>query len=85
MDYALPRADDLPPFASELDQSQPCTHNPLGAKGCGESGTIGAPAAVVSAILDALWPLGVEQIEMPVTPDRIWRAIREAERRRAAG
>ncbi|MFQ5972075.1 MAG: xanthine dehydrogenase family protein molybdopterin-binding subunit, partial [Alphaproteobacteria bacterium] len=51
MDYALPRADEQPPFVSELDQSQPCTHNPLGAKGCGESGAIGAPAAVTNAIL----------------------------------
>jgi carbon-monoxide dehydrogenase large subunit len=76
MDHALPRADELPAFVSELDESQPCTHNPLGAKGCGESGTIGAPAAVVSAILDALAPLGVDDIEMPVTASRVWRAIR---------
>ena len=75
MDYALPRAGDLPFFESELDESQPCTHNPLGAKGCGESGTIAAPAAVINAVLDALQPLGVEDIEMPATPQRIWRAI----------
>jgi carbon-monoxide dehydrogenase large subunit len=75
MDYALPRAADLPEFASELDQSQPCTHNPLGAKGCGESGAIGAPAAVMSALLDALAPLGVTDLEMPATPHRVWRAI----------
>jgi len=75
MDYALPRAADLPEFASELDQSQPCTHNPLGAKGCGESGAIGAPAAVMSALLDALAPLGVTDLEMPATPHRIWQAI----------
>ncbi len=78
MDYAVPRADDLPAFVSELDESQPCTHNPLGAKGVGESGTIGAPAAVVGAILDALAPLGVRDIEMPATPARIWRAICDA-------
>ena len=54
MDYALPRAADLPGFHSETDESQPCTHNPLGAKGCGEAGAIGAPAAVMSALLDAL-------------------------------
>jgi carbon-monoxide dehydrogenase large subunit len=72
MDYALPRAADLPGFLSETDESQPCTHNPLGAKGCGESGAIGAPAAVVSALLDAL---GVADLEMPATPQRIWRAI----------
>ena len=75
MDYALPRADELPSFVSETDESQPCTHNPLGAKGCGESGAIGAPAAVVSALLDALAPLGVTDIEMPATPYRVWRAI----------
>ncbi|MFO0986984.1 MAG: molybdopterin cofactor-binding domain-containing protein [Alphaproteobacteria bacterium] len=75
LDYAMPRADDLPNFVSRFDQSQPCTHNPLGAKGCGESGTIGAPAAVVSAVLDAL---GLDDIEMPLTPERVWRAIRAA-------
>ncbi len=72
MDYALPRAVDLPAFQSELDESQPCTHNPLGAKGCGESGAIGAPAAVVSALLDALQ---IDDLEMPATPEAIWRAI----------
>ncbi|HJY75245.1 MAG TPA: xanthine dehydrogenase family protein molybdopterin-binding subunit [Burkholderiales bacterium] len=75
MDYAVPRADELPSFVSETDESQPCTHNPLGAKGCGESGAIGAPAAVVSALLDALAALGVTDIEMPATPYRVWRAI----------
>jgi carbon-monoxide dehydrogenase large subunit len=78
MDYALPRATDLPMFAVETDESQPCTHNPLGAKGCGESGAIAAPAAVVGAVLDALGPLGVYDIEMPVSAERIWRAIRDA-------
>jgi len=77
MDHALPRAEDLPDFASELDESQPCTHNPLGAKGCGESGTIGAPAAVVSAILDALAPLGVDDLTMPVTAERVWKALNQ--------
>jgi len=72
MDYALPRATDLPGFFSETDETQPCTHNPLGAKGCGESGAIGAPAAVMSALLDAL---GVPDLEMPATPHRIWHAI----------
>jgi carbon-monoxide dehydrogenase large subunit len=75
MDYALPRASDLPSFVCQTDESQPCTHNPLGAKGCGESGAIGAPAAVVSALLDALAPLGVTELEMPATPHRVWRAI----------
>ncbi len=77
LDYAMPRADDLPNFVSRFDQRQPCTHNPLGAKGCGESGTIGAPAAVVSAVLDAL---GLDDIEMPLTPERVWRAMRAARR-----
>ena len=78
MDYAMPRADMLPDFVSELDETQPCTHNPLGAKGVGESGTIGAPAAIIGAILDALAPLGIDDIEMPATPARLWRAIRNA-------
>jgi carbon-monoxide dehydrogenase large subunit len=72
MDYALPRAADLPAFFSETDETQPCTHNPLGAKGCGESGAIGAPAAVMSALLDALQ---IEHLEMPATPYSVWRAI----------
>jgi carbon-monoxide dehydrogenase large subunit len=75
MDYALPRASDLPGFHSETDESQPCTHNPLGAKGCGESGAIGAPAAVMSALIDALQ---IENLEMPATPHAIWRAIMRA-------
>jgi carbon-monoxide dehydrogenase large subunit len=78
MDYALPRASDLPFFISELDESQPCTHNPLGAKGCGESGAIAAPAAVISAILDALASYGVSDLDMPATPQQIWRAIMRA-------
>jgi carbon-monoxide dehydrogenase large subunit len=77
MDYAVPRADDLPFIHSLCDEGQPCTHNPLGAKGCGEAGAIGAPAALVGAVLDALHPLGIDDLEMPLTPERIWRAIRE--------
>jgi aerobic carbon-monoxide dehydrogenase large subunit len=78
MDYALPRADDLPVFLSECDESQPCTHNPLGAKGCGEAGAIAAPSAVISAALDALSPLGITDLAMPLTSEQIWRKIREA-------
>ncbi len=78
MDYAVPRANDMPVIVSELDESQPCTHNPLGAKGCGEAGSIGAPAAIVGAVLDALRPLGVTEIEMPLTAERIWKAMRAA-------
>ena len=78
MDYAVARADDLPLFVTECDESQPCTHNPLGAKGCGEAGSIGAPAAVVSAALDALAGLGVTDLDMPLTPEQVWRRIGEA-------
>ena len=78
LDYGMPRADDLIDFEGELDESQPCTHNPLGAKGCGESGSIGAPAALVSAVLDALGPLGVDDIDMPLTPLCVWNAIQKA-------
>jgi carbon-monoxide dehydrogenase large subunit len=80
LDYAMPRADDMPSFVSELDESEPCTHNPLGAKGCGESGTIGAPAAIVGAVLDALAPYGVDDIAMPVTSQRVWRALSSVRR-----
>ena len=72
MDYCLPRADDLPDFLVDATTT-PCTHNPLGAKGCGEAGAIGAPAAIVNAITDAL---GVRDIAMPATPERVWRAMR---------
>ena len=80
MDYALPRADDFAAPVSEYDESQPCSHNPLGAKGCGEAGAIAAPAALVSAVLDALRPLGISDIEMPITPARLWSAIAAAGR-----
>ena len=78
LDYALPRAGDLPGIDTETDESQPFPHNPLGAKGCGESGAVGAPAAILSAVLDALRPLGVTQLEIPLTAARVWQAIREA-------
>jgi len=80
MDYAVPRADDMPFYVSVFDESQPCTHNPLGAKGCGEAGAIAAPAAIVSAVLDACRPLGVTDLEMPLTPERLWHTIRTARR-----
>jgi carbon-monoxide dehydrogenase large subunit len=78
MDYAIARADDLPLFVTECDESQPCTHNPLGAQGCGEAGSIGSPAALVGAALDALGHLGVTDLEMPLTPERVWQAIKGA-------
>lgn len=76
-DYALPRADDLPAFAVAYVEI-PATTNPLGIKGVGEAGAVGTPAAITSAILDALRPLGVQHIEMPATAERVWRAIRHA-------
>jgi carbon-monoxide dehydrogenase large subunit len=79
MDYALPRADALPPFTTELSEV-PSTTNPLGLRGGGEGGTTPALGAVVNAIVDALAELGVEHVEMPATPERVWRAIRAARR-----
>ena len=77
MDYALPRADDVPSFKVGTEVT-PCTHNPLGAKGCGEAGAIGAPAAFMNAVHDALAPAGVKYLDMPATPHRVWQAIRSA-------
>jgi carbon-monoxide dehydrogenase large subunit len=77
MDYAMPRADDLPTF--KLDTvCTPCTHNALGTKGCGEAGAIGSPPAVINAVLDALKDLGVKDLDMPATPSRVWEAIQAA-------
>ena len=77
LDYAIPRAADLPAIACVLNEV-PSPTNPLGVKGAGEGGTTGAPGAVMLAILDALRPLGVGHIDMPATPERVWQAIREA-------
>lgn len=82
LDYAMPRASDLPSFDIELVET-PCASNPLGAKAVGEAGPVAAPPAIVNAVVDALRPLGVEHIEMPLTPARVWRAIAEATARRA--
>ena len=71
MDYAMPRADDLPSFTVETAKGTPCTHNPLGVKGCGEAGAIGSPPAVISAICNAL---GVKDVQMPATPYTVWKA-----------
>ncbi|MBV9522002.1 MAG: molybdopterin-dependent oxidoreductase, partial [Alphaproteobacteria bacterium] len=76
MDYCMPRASDVPSFAVSTNTTL-CTHNPLGVKGCGEAGAIGAPAAVMNAVVDALAPLGVQHLEMPASPERVWRAIHE--------
>jgi carbon-monoxide dehydrogenase large subunit len=77
-DYALPRADDLPAIQFFYNVV-PCRTNPLGVKGAGEAGAIGAPPALVNAVIDALAPLGVQKLDMPLTPERVWRAIRAAQ------
>lgn len=73
MDYCIHRADDLPNFSVAMTTT-PCTHNPIGAKGCGEAGAIGSPPAVINAITHAV---GVRDISMPATPEKVWRAIRQ--------
>ncbi|MGA8383041.1 MAG: xanthine dehydrogenase family protein molybdopterin-binding subunit, partial [Stellaceae bacterium] len=75
---AMPHADTLPAIEFAYNVV-PCRTNPLGLKGAGEAGAIGAPPALVNAIVDALAPLGIEHIDMPATPERLWRAIRAAE------
>jgi aerobic carbon-monoxide dehydrogenase large subunit len=77
MDYTMPRADDFPDFKLGY-VCTPCTHNPLGTKGCGEAGAIGSPPAVINAVLDALSPLGVKDLDMPASPMRVWQAIQDA-------
>jgi carbon-monoxide dehydrogenase large subunit len=79
MTYGMPRAADLPMFRVG-NHVTACTHNPIGAKGVGEVGAIGVPPAVMNAVLDALRPLGVTDMQMPATPEKVWRAIEEAKR-----
>ena len=74
MDYALPRADDLPDIAVDLIEV-PCASNPLGVKGAGEAGAVGSPPAVINAVVDALSGDGVTHIDMPATPENVWRAL----------
>ncbi len=80
MDYAMPRADDMPMFTVDHSCQTPCTHNPLGVKGCGEAGAIGSPPAVVNAVCDALQRAGknVTHIDMPLSPARVWAAMNDA-------
>ncbi len=80
MDYAMPRADDVPFYTVDHSCQTPCTHNPLGVKGCGEAGAIGSPPAVVNAVIDALQRGGhkVTHIDMPLSPSRVWTAINNA-------
>jgi len=83
MDYVMPRSDDVPSF-NVTTTVTPCTHNPLGVKGCGEAGAIGAPPAVINAICDALRGHGVEHMDMPATPEKVWRAINKTPAQQAA-
>lgn len=83
MDYGMPRADLLPQIEFHL-RNIPCTTNPLGIKGAGEAGAIGAPPAVINALIDALRPYGITHIDMPATPHKIWRAIQAAQVKAAA-
>jgi carbon-monoxide dehydrogenase large subunit len=81
-DYGIPRAGMMPPIDSQLAEI-PCKTNPLGVKGVGEGGTIAAPPTVVNAVLDALRPLGVDDIQMPMSPPRVWEAINDAAKTRS--
>ncbi len=81
MDYCVPRADDLPDIRTENYEGAPTANNPLGVKGAGEAGCGGAPPALVNAVIDALRDEGVRHIDMPLTPERVWRALNDARRR----
>lgn len=78
MDYCLPRASDLPNIDVQLNQDQPTKTNPMGVKGAGEAGATGSPPAMVNAVCDALSGLGIDHIDMPMTPEKVWRAIQDA-------
>jgi carbon-monoxide dehydrogenase large subunit len=80
-DYCIPRAADVPPIAVTLDGSAPCVTNPLGAKGCGESGAIGGPPCITNGVLDALSGLGITQLNTPLSPLKVWEAIQSASAR----
>ncbi|HLJ01411.1 MAG TPA: xanthine dehydrogenase family protein molybdopterin-binding subunit [Bradyrhizobium sp.] len=82
MDYALPRAEDIP-LMEIGDHPVPATSNPLGTKGCGEAGCAGSLSTLINAVLDALSELGVTHIDMPLTPERVWRAIQDAKAKAA--
>ncbi len=77
-DYCIPRASDLPPIEVTLDGSAPCVTNPLGAKGCGESGAIGGPPCVANGVMDALSSLGIKTLHTPLSPVKVWQAIQQA-------
>ncbi|MET0221646.1 MAG: xanthine dehydrogenase family protein molybdopterin-binding subunit [Tardiphaga sp.] len=78
-DYCIPRAADVPPISVTLDGSAPCVTNPLGSKGCGESGAIGGPPCIVNGVLDALQSLGIKQLNTPLSPVKVWKAIQGAQ------
>ncbi|HXM85263.1 MAG TPA: molybdopterin cofactor-binding domain-containing protein, partial [Stellaceae bacterium] len=82
MDYRMPRAADLP-FFEVSTHGTLCTHNPLGVKGCGEAGAIGSPGAVMNAVVNALMPLGIHDLQMPATAERVWQTIKGAAKRAA--
>ena len=79
MDYALPRAGDIPAFEGALMPDFPSHANRLGVKGSGQAGAIASPATVMNAVMNALAPLGVSHLDMPATPERVWQAIRAAQ------
>ncbi len=83
MDYVMPRSDDVPSFKVTTTVTA-CTHNPLGVKGCGEAGAIGAPPAVINAVCDALRDYGVDHMDMPASPEKVWRAINKMPALKAA-
>jgi carbon-monoxide dehydrogenase large subunit len=77
MDYAMPRARDIPEYLMDFTVT-PSPSNPLGVKGIGEAGTIGATPAIANAVIDALSPLGVKHLDLPFTPEKVWRAMQPA-------
>jgi len=82
MDYAMPRAEDIPDMAVG-DHPSPAKSNPLGTKGCGEAGCAGSLATIDNAVIDALSDYGIKHIDMPLTPERVWRAIQDAKAKAA--
>ena len=82
MDYCMPRADNFPSLQVDYTVTA-CTHNDLGVKGCGEAGAIASPPALINAVVDALSPLGVTDMTMPASPEKVWRAINDAQAKAA--
>ena len=84
LDYCMPRADDMPDIELTMVEDMPCATNDMGMKGAGEAGCIGAPPAVINAVVDAIAHYGVHHVDMPATPEKVWRIIREASQNRVA-